>query len=86
MAFSDWAFGVLKRTDSVSLSTWARLLLDYLSGPCGLDPESVRADLRSDFESAGRKEVPPFLRGEEAATARARTSERLSRRQQRHGG
>lgn len=86
MAFGDWAFGILKRTDSISLSTWARLLLDYLSGVCGQDVEEVRALLLGDFESAGRKEVPPFLRGEGAVSARSRTSERLSRRQQRHGG
>jgi radical SAM superfamily enzyme YgiQ (UPF0313 family) len=86
MAFSDWAYGILKRTDSVSLSTWARLLLDYLSGVCGQEPEEVRALLLADFESAGRKEVPPFLRGEGAVSARSRTSERLTKRQQRHGG
>ncbi len=82
MEFTDWAFEKLQRTDSIGLSTWARLLLDYLSHRCGEEPESVRAGLQNDFENAGRTELPPFLRGE--TSPRTKTSQRLSKRQQRH--
>lgn len=84
MAFADWAHGVLNRTDSIALATWARLLGDYLTQILGREPEAVRAWLRSDFEAAGRAEIPPFLRGGEEPGRKARGGERLSRRQQRH--
>jgi len=87
LAFTDWAYGILKRTDSISLSTWAELLLRYLSETVGMEPEHIKEVLQSDFTRAGRKDLPPFLRCEnEHPSTQAKTSDggALPKRQQRH--
>jgi len=86
LIFGDWAYGMLKRTDSIGLSTWAGLLFNYLTQELGMEPEEVRGVLRSDFICAGRKEMPQFLRGASFPTAPcASTSDTPPpKRQQRH--
>ena len=86
MAFTEWAYEILRRTDSISLSTWAELLFRYLTETEGIEPERVKKILRSDFTRAGRKELPQFLRAEpHSASPRAKTNTPpLAKRQQRH--
>lgn len=87
MAFSDWAFGILNRTDSINLFTWAELLFQYLTEHCEMEPERVKEVIRRDFARVGRTELPQFLRGEPGKPSSrtvAGTGGRLPRRQQRH--
>jgi len=84
LAFTDWAYEILKRTDSISLSTWAELLFRYLSEIGGLEGERVKTVLRSDFARAGRTELPQFLRNESGVRSAINRNERLPKRQQRH--
>jgi len=87
MAFTDWAYGILKRTDSIGLGTWAELLFRYLTETAGLATEQVREVLRGDFVRSGRKECPQFLRDESVGRApRSKTiaTAPLPKRQQRH--
>ena len=87
LAFSEWAYAILRRTDSISLATWAELLFRYLTETEGLEPERIKAVLRSDFARAGRREMPQFLRGEaepKSPRAKANAGSPLAKRQQRH--
>ena len=88
LAFADWAHPILNRTDSISLSTWAEMLLRYLAEIEKRDPGQVKATLRGDFARAGRKELPPFMRGEAEAPRRAKAVPGVPtpKRQQRHLG
>ncbi|MDD5349303.1 MAG: DUF4080 domain-containing protein [Chthoniobacteraceae bacterium] len=84
LAFADWAFQRLRRTDSIGLNTWAETLFAYLTGPCGQEPAAVRAALESDFARAGRRERPAFLRQDHRAPSPASASPAPPKRQQRH--
>ncbi|XHR30165.1 MAG: DUF4080 domain-containing protein [Chthoniobacteraceae bacterium] len=80
MAFTDWAYTRLKRTDSISLDTWARTLAEFLKTVSGQDAAEIQATLREDFARCGRRDVPAFL-----AAARPAKAAALNKRQQRHG-
>lgn len=87
MAFTDWAYPILNRTDSIGLSTWAELLFRYLTEIGKQDPEYVKTVLRKDFARVGRKEIPQFLRdglNEGTKQAKAKPANPLPKRQQRH--
>ncbi len=87
LAFSEWAYAILHRTDSISLATWAELLFRYLTETEGVAPECAREVLRSDFKRAGRRELPQFLRGEpesQPPQAKPNAGNALAKRQQRH--
>jgi radical SAM superfamily enzyme YgiQ (UPF0313 family) len=80
MAFTDWAYARLNRTDSISLDTWARTLAEYLQTVLGQPGGEIEATLREDFARSGRKDLPAFLAAPRAAKAAV-----LNKRQQRHG-
>ncbi|MEI8234924.1 MAG: DUF4080 domain-containing protein [Verrucomicrobiota bacterium] len=84
LAFTDWAYQTLRRTDSISLNTWAETLFAYLTGPLGQEPDAVRAALHHDFARAGRTERPAFLRSAAPAAPKASTSPAPPKRQRRH--
>jgi len=88
LAFSEWAYAILRRTDSINLATWAELLFRYLTETEGVAPERVKEVLRSDFTRAGRRELPQFLRGEtepaQSPAAKTNLVVPLPKRQQRH--
>lgn len=85
LAFSDWAYQRLRRTDSISLNTWAETLFTYLTGPCSQEPGAVRATLEGDFTRAGRTERPAFLRQDGASPSNApATTATAPKRQRRH--
>jgi radical SAM superfamily enzyme YgiQ (UPF0313 family) len=62
LAFSDWLFGKVRRTDSISLGTLTESLFAHLVEVKGVEPEQAGAALVADFERAGRRELPEFLR------------------------
>jgi len=86
MAFTEWAYEILRRTDSISLVTWAELLFRYLTESECIEPERVKEVLRSDFARTGRKELPQFLRCEnQPPSSRTKiNAPALPKRQQRH--
>ena len=87
LRFTDWAYAIVNRTDSISLNTWAELLFRYLTEQIAMDPECVKAVLRSDFIRTGRKDMPSFLRSETPpshAHPQLKSSVPLPKRQQRH--
>jgi hypothetical protein len=88
MRFSDWAFELLGRTDSISLMTWAELLYQYLTETKELEPDGVKAAVRNDFARLGRTELPKYLLGEpkdRSSRGRQSSGKNLaSERQQRH--
>ena len=58
MRFSDWAFAVLGRTDSIGQRTWADTLCRYLTEELGVEPEQARETLVADLARTGSKELP----------------------------
>ena len=86
MEFTEWAHALLRRTDSISLGTWAELLFRYLTETEGVAADRVKEVLLSDFARAGRRELPQFLRDTSAsASSPAKTNAPPPpKRQQRH--
>ena len=86
MAFTEWAYETLRRTDSISLLTWAELLFRHLTETEHIEPERVKELLRSDFARTGRKDLPQFLRCEtEVRSPRAQShASAPPKRQKRH--
>jgi radical SAM superfamily enzyme YgiQ (UPF0313 family) len=84
--FSDWLYTKVGRTDSIALARLAELLFEYLTGPAGLDRRNVAETLARDWQRAGRRDVPEFLRGDVTPPARRTTTRRSrgARRQSRH--
>jgi len=61
MAFSDWLFVRVGRTDSISLVRLMQMLFDFLSQERGLDPVALAETLWRDYQRGGRKDKPSFL-------------------------
>ncbi|MCS7337291.1 MAG: B12-binding domain-containing radical SAM protein [Verrucomicrobiae bacterium] len=62
MRWSDWLFARVRRTDSIALVSLMELLFEYLTVELGLDPAGVAAALAEDYQRAGRRELPAFLK------------------------
>ena len=86
--FTEWAYVILQRTDSIALSTWAELLFRYLTSSAGgeWDAAHVKSVIRNDFVRAGRTQWPEFLRGAGEPEPRPinRSGALAPKRQQRH--
>jgi hypothetical protein len=88
LAWSDWLYQQIGRTDSIALARLAELLFQFLTQNLGQEPASVAAVLWRDYQRGGRHDCPPFLRPwipDDAITAvRAARSVALPKRQRRH--
>ena len=101
-AFRSWSFWLheqVGRTDSIALVRLMELLQYYLVAK-GLDPQPVAEALWRDYQRAGRKDKPEFLRRFSPGESRASSPEslcsgepgvapgnqRLPKRQRRHQG
>jgi radical SAM superfamily enzyme YgiQ (UPF0313 family) len=62
MAFSDWLYGRIGRTDSIALARLAQLVFEYLTGDLRLAAPSVAEVLWRDYGRGTRRDVPEFLR------------------------
>jgi len=62
LAFSDWVYQRVKRTDSISLNGLAELIFAFLTDHKGVEVARAAETLIADFRRAGRKELPELLR------------------------
>jgi radical SAM superfamily enzyme YgiQ (UPF0313 family) len=87
LRFSDWLYTRLGRTDSIALARLAELVFEFLTGEMKQDARHVADTILHDWQRAGRREVPEFLREflpvEYANRAHA-TKTGLPKRQARH--
>jgi len=89
LAFSDWLFARVRRTDSIALARLRELVFEYLTTACARDPRSVAACLWRDGQRGGRREHPGFLAPYLQDTSPAAPNPPpgpLPRRQARHRG
>ena len=61
MAFSDWLFVRVGRTDSIALVRLMQMLFEFLTQDSGRNPEAVAETLWRDYQRGGRKDKPSFL-------------------------
>ena len=78
MAFSDWIFARIRRTDTIALLRLLELLFEFLTQERGLDPQGVAPILWRDYQRGGRHDRPGFLAAHlpaelENVTSRKRT-------------
>ena len=89
IAFSDWLFGKVGRTDSIALVSLGAKLFEFLTKERGLKKEEMAEVLLRDYQRGGRRDVPEYLR-EFIGEAKAKQSEgsrvRGLKRQVRHLG
>lgn len=61
MAFSDWLYGQVGRTDSIALARLMQLVFDFITEKAGLEPGEVATALWRDYRRGGRPDKPSFL-------------------------
>jgi len=61
LAFSDWLFARVRRTDTIALLRLMELLFEFLTHERGLDTNSTAQTLWRDYQRGGRRERPGFL-------------------------
>jgi len=85
LRFSDWLFARSgRRTHGIALGDLARFVFEYLTAERGCDAELVAAALRSDWQRAGRREGPEFLKSLDAPERNRAPAPMLPPRQARH--
>jgi len=62
LRLSDWLYARLGRTDTIALVRLAELLFAFLTNELQQSPAPVAAVLAADWQRAGRRDVPEFLR------------------------
>jgi radical SAM superfamily enzyme YgiQ (UPF0313 family) len=62
LRFSDWAYARLNRTDTIALVRLAELLFEFLTQEQQHDVRAVAETLWRDWQRAGRRDPPEFLR------------------------
>ena len=89
LALSDWLYRRLGRTDTLALARLAEALYQFLAEESGLGQTRVAAALWKDWQLAGRRDPPEFLRpilNLEAHKPALAPRSNLPRRQARHLG
>ena len=61
MAFSDWLFERVRRTDSIALVRLMQLLFEFLTSARGELPSDAARTLLRDYQRAGHSDTPAFL-------------------------
>ena len=62
LRWSDWLHERLRRTDAIALTRLMELHFEFLTQQLNLAPEQVAKALWHDYQRAGRKDKPVFLR------------------------
>jgi radical SAM superfamily enzyme YgiQ (UPF0313 family) len=85
LSFSDWIFEKTGRTHAIALDRMAEMLFRYLCEKQGREPQGVAESLWSDWQRAGRRERPEFLKPYLPKTpVKAVERRQMLRRQGRH--
>jgi len=86
IAFSEWLYGKVGRTDSIALARLAELLFEYLTESAALARETVAETIARDWQRGGRRDPPEFLRAHGTPSDRPvdTRQRRGPRRQSRH--
>jgi len=87
LAFSDWAYAQLNRTDTIALVRLAELLFDFLVQQRGQPASAVAEILWRDWQRGGRRDPPEFLRPQlpaEVVNRPRAAKSALPKRQARH--
>lgn len=61
LAFSDWLFARIRRTDTIALLRLMELLFEFLTRALGLEVTTTAQTLWRDYQRGGRRERPGFL-------------------------
>jgi radical SAM superfamily enzyme YgiQ (UPF0313 family) len=62
LKFSDWLYARLNRTDTIALARLAELIFEFLTDDLKQGREAVASALARDWQRAGRRDAPEFLR------------------------
>jgi len=62
LRFSDWLYAQIGRTDTIALVRLAEGLFEFLTGELKLDKKFVAEALWRDWQQAGRRDPPEFIR------------------------
>jgi radical SAM superfamily enzyme YgiQ (UPF0313 family) len=62
LRFSDWLYAQIGRTDTIALVRLAEGLFEFLTGELNLDKKFVAEALWRDWQQAGRRDPPEFIR------------------------
>jgi len=62
LKFSDWLYAQIGRTDSIALARLMELFFDYITTHVGIPAFAAAKAISGDFQRAGRKDIPEFLR------------------------
>lgn len=62
LRFTEWLYQRIGRTDSIALTRLMELLLEFLTGELRLDTKQVAESLWHDYQRAGRRDKPGFLK------------------------
>ena len=62
LQLSDWLYARIGRTDSIALARLAELLFQFLTTELKLEAPLVAETMSNDWQQAGRRDVPEFLR------------------------
>ncbi len=62
LRFSDWLYAQIGRTDTIALVRLAQGLFEFLTGELKLEKQIVAETLWRDWQSAGRRDPPEFIR------------------------
>jgi radical SAM superfamily enzyme YgiQ (UPF0313 family) len=87
LRFSDWLYGQLGRTDTIALVRLAQGLFDFITVELKNDKKLVAERLWCDWQQAGRRDPPEFIREflpAETARGERSTKRLLPKRQARH--
>lgn len=89
LQFSDWLFSRVGRTDGIALTRLAELVFSFLVQERALDRYHVAQKIWQDWQAAGRREPPVFLRewvGPSFPPVRGAGRTTSLKRQARHAG
>jgi len=89
LRFTDWLYSRVGRTDSIALTRLAEFLFAFLTKELGNDTKTIAESIERDWQRAGRRDLPEFLRASRPAQPNAISNPVRSttpKRQARHLG
>jgi hypothetical protein len=62
LRLSDWLYARMGRTDTIALARLAEMVFEFLTCELNLETTSVAETMAQDWQRAGRRDVPEFLK------------------------